>query len=104
MSRAVVYTDEYQTYDTLEAEGYHHKRIHHGEQIYVAGDVHVNTLEGFWSLLKRGISGVYHSVSAKYLQDYLNEYAWRYNHRKDATPMFQTLLNACAEDAALRPS
>lgn len=42
--------------------------------------------------MKRGISGVYHSVSAKYLQAYLDEYAFRYNHRNDATPIFQTLL------------
>ena len=45
------------------------------------GDVHTNTIEGFWSLVKRGIGGVYHSVSKKYLQTYLNEYAFRYNHR-----------------------
>ena len=53
------------------------------EKVYVSGDVHVNTMEGFWSLVKRGIGGVYHSVSAKHLQGYLNEYAWRYSHRGD---------------------
>lgn len=56
------------------------------------GDVHTNTIEGFWSLVKRGINGVYHVVSAKYLQSYLNEYAFRYNHRQDEVPMFQTML------------
>jgi len=47
---------------------------------------------GFWGLLKHGISGVYHAVSAKYLQNYINEYAFRYNHRKDEKSMFLTVL------------
>jgi len=47
---------------------------------------------GFWSLLKRGISGVYHAVSEKYLQNYINEYSFKYNHRKDEKPMFLTVL------------
>src|SRR5438093_13250468 len=48
--------------------------------------------EGFWSLVKRGFGGVYHSVSAKYLDGYLNEYAWRYNHREDGKAQFASLL------------
>lgn len=51
------------------------------------GNVHVNTIEGFWSMLKRGMAGVYHSVSAKHLQSYINEYAFRYNHRGDTQAM-----------------
>ena len=47
--------------------------------------------EGFWSLIQRGISGVYHAVSPKYLQLYLNEYSFRYNHRDDAEPIFLQL-------------
>jgi hypothetical protein len=43
------------------------------------GTFTTNTIEGIWSLVKRGIGGVHHSVSAKHLQGYLNEYAWRYN-------------------------
>jgi len=50
------------------------------------------TIEAFWSLVKRGIGGVYHSVSKKHLQGYLNEYAWRYNLRDDPRAKFQTLL------------
>lgn len=49
-------------------------------------------IEGFWSVLKRGIDGVYHSVSQKHLQDYINEYSFRYNHRADEKPMFKTVL------------
>jgi transposase-like protein len=92
LPESMVYTDEYKVYDTLNQEGYQHDRVHHAEEIYVAGDVHTNTIEGFWSLLKRGIAGVYHSVSSKHLQGYLNEYAFRYNHRKDERPMFLTML------------
>jgi transposase len=56
------------------------------------GDMHTNTLEGFWSLVKRGITETHHAMSAKWLQGYLNEYAWRYNHRDDGQAMFLTLL------------
>ena len=56
------------------------------------GDVHTQTIEGFWSLVKRGIGGVYHSVSRKYLQSYLDEYAFRYNRRDAKIPMFVSLL------------
>ena len=58
---------------------------------------HTNTIEGFWSLLKRGINGVYHAVGEKYLQNYINEYAFRYNHRKDDKPMFKTVLAQIAK-------
>ena len=88
-----VYTDEYEVYDTLNQEGYRHHRVNHAEEVYVAGDVHTNTIDGFWSLLKRGIGGVYHSVSAKHLQGYLDEYAFRYNHRKVEQPMFVVMLS-----------
>jgi transposase len=56
------------------------------------GDVHTQTIEGFWSLFKRGVNGVYHSVSAKHLQSYLDEYAFRYSHRDDPRSMFDSML------------
>ena len=93
LPETTIYTDEYRVYDNLNWQGYRHSRVRHAEEIYVAGDVHTNTIGGFWSLLKRGIAGVYHSVSAKHLQSYLNEYAFRYNHRKDEQPMFLTMLS-----------
>jgi transposase len=94
LPESTVYTDEYRVYDNLDKQGYRHSRVHHAEEIYVAGDVHTNTIDGFWSLLKRGIAGVYHSVSSKPLQGYLNEYAFRYNNRrKDERPMFLTMLS-----------
>src|SRR5215210_7747850 len=93
LPESMVYTDEYTVYDTLGKEDYRHDRVNHAEEIYVAGDVHTNTIEGFWSLIKRGIGGVYRSVSSKHLQSYLDEYAFRYNHRKDEQPMFLTMLS-----------
>ena len=63
------------------------------------GDAHTNTIEGFWSLVKRGIGGVYHSVSKKYLQTYLDEYSFRYNRRNNDEPMFTSLLEQVAEQA-----
>ncbi|MDP2674310.1 MAG: IS1595 family transposase [Dehalococcoidia bacterium] len=91
MPRSIVYTDEWKPYRALGRSGYFHDRIHHASKVHVSGDVHTNTIEGFWSLVKRGIGGVYHVVSAKHLQGYLNEYAWRYNHR-NGRAQFETLL------------
>ena len=88
-----VYTDEYKVYDALPAMGHRHGQVPHAKQIYVRGQIHTNTIEGFWSNCKNGIRGVYHAVSAKYLQNYLNEYAFRYNHRDDYKPMFFTFLD-----------
>jgi transposase-like protein len=93
---SLIYTDELHTYKALPAHGYQHKRIHHREKIYVSGDIHTNTIEGFWSLVKRGIDGVYHAVSAKHLQGYLNEYAWRYNQRHEPATRFDALLRRAA--------
>ena len=59
-----------------------HERIEHKHNIYARGDVTTNTVEGFFSLLKRGIMGVFHNVSREHLQRYLDEFEFRYNHRK----------------------
>ena len=92
LPKSTVYTDEWKGYNHIGMSGYRHRRINHSERIYVSGDVHTNTIEGFWSLVKRGIGGVYHAVSAKHLQGYLNEYVWRYNLRHEPRGRFQSLL------------
>lgn len=91
---ATVYTDEMRSYDALSHSNrkYNHHRIKHAERVYVSGDVHTNTIEGFWSLVKRGLDGVYHSVSRKHLLGYLNEYAWRYNQRLEPRTRFRSLI------------
>jgi transposase-like protein len=92
LPKSVVFTDTYGSYNGLQARGYVHERINHSERVYVEGNVHTNTIEGFWSLIKTGIRGVYHSVGRHYLQTYLNEYSFRYNRRFDTQPMFISFL------------
>jgi transposase-like protein len=89
---STVYTDEWSAYAQLGQSGYVHQRINHSEGVYVMGNTHTNTIEGFWSLVKTGIRGTHHAVAAKWLQGYLNEYAWRYNRRYSSHPMFLSLL------------
>ena len=62
----------------------------------MSGDVHTQTIDGFFGLYKNGIRGTYHAVSSRWLQGYLNEYAWRYNHRADERAQFETLLLSAA--------
>lgn len=69
----MIYTDEFPSYNQLSNKGYGHERVFHGQKQYVIGEAHTNSLEGFWSLVKTGIRGVYHQVSPKYLQTYVNE-------------------------------
>ncbi len=93
LEQSLVYTDEYAAYNKLGEKGYTHSRVAHTQEVYVLGDVHTNTMEGFWSLTKRGISGVYHSVSDKWLQSYLDEYSFRYNSRDtDGAGVFSALM------------
>jgi len=93
---AIIYTDEFPSYKKLSKLGYKHEFIHHLNKVYVINDVHINSIEGFWSLFKRGINGVYHSVSKKHLQNYINEYVFRYNNRNNAETMFyQMMAYAC---------
>jgi transposase-like protein len=89
----MVFTGEALRYGLVRRSGYQHRRVNHSARVYVDGDVHTNTMEGFWALLKTGILGVHHSVGANHLQDYVNEYTFRYNHRKDTTPMFKTMTD-----------
>jgi transposase len=94
---STVYTDDWRAYDSLGKRGYEHRRINHTQGVYVDGDVHTNTIEGFWSLVKSGLRGVYHSVGTAHLQSYLDEYAFRYNHRDDPSPMFMTIADQVPE-------
>jgi transposase len=105
LPNTTVYSDEYSTYDQLHmlANCYNHKRIKHAQKIYVMGDVHTQTIEGFWSLVKRGIGGVYHSVSRKYLQTYLDEYSFRYNRRDSGNRIFFSVLERAAQPLAVKP-
>jgi len=85
-------TDELPSYRPA-AKGRTHAIITHS-QTFVNGNVHVMGVESFWSLFKRAIIGVYHRVSAKYLQTYLNEFVFRFNNRHNPQ-MFETILGGC---------
>ena len=97
LPKSTVFTDEYVIYDRLGGRVKEHKRINHSSKVYVMGDVHTNTIEGFWSLVKRGIGGVYHSVSQKYLQTYLDEFSFRYNRRDQGNLIFKAFLQRACE-------
>ncbi len=77
---ATVYTDEYRAYSTLH-KTFNHDFVKHSANEYVSGNVHTNNIENFWSLLKRGLDGIYHHVSDKHLGRYVNEFTFRYNNR-----------------------
>ncbi len=85
-------TDEHSGYRHLTRAGYPHRTVNHSDHEYVVGAIHTNTIEGFWSLLKRGIVGSYHKVSKEYLPLYLNEFTFRYNHRENPD-IFRALLS-----------
>lgn len=91
---STVFTDEMKSYNDLEGLGYTHDRVNHSQGVYVSGDVHTNTIEGFWATVKRGIGGTYHAVSTKHLQSYLDEYAFRYNNRDFNGGMTAAFLSA----------
>lgn len=77
---AEINTDESGIYNSV-GKTYTHKTVVHSASQYVVGNCHTNTIENFWSTLKRGINGIYHHVSEKHLERYLDEYANRYNTR-----------------------
>jgi transposase len=106
LPQSTVYSDEYSVYDQLSkhANCYDHRRIQQAQKVYVMGDVHTQTIEGFWSLIKRGIGGVYHSVSRKYLQSYLDEYSFRYNRRHSGNLIFPAMLARVSEKVSSKPS
>jgi transposase-like protein len=90
----LVATDEHAGYGAIEVYGRKHAVVRHGQGEYVRGNVHTQSIESFWSLLKRGVIGTYHNVSKKYLPLYLNEFQWRFNHRKDSD-IFISALRGC---------
>ena len=88
-----IFTDEYIGYNTLVESEYSHSVVNHGAKQFVDGDAHTNTIEGFWSQLKRSIFGIYHFVSAKYLQRYVDEAVFRYNTCKlDESDRFKKMF------------
>jgi transposase-like protein len=95
---AFLFTDDWRPYRPLGPEFAGHRVINHSRGVYVHGDIHTNTIEGFFGNLKTGMRGTYKKVSHKWLQSYLDEYAWRYNERfRDGRSMFHSLLDRAAQ-------
>jgi transposase-like protein len=90
---SLVATDNAPAYVTLNKE-YPHESVDHSKGEYVRGQVHTANIDSFWSLLKRGIMGSFHHVSATHLPLYVNEFAWKHNHRHNED-VFHALLKAC---------
>jgi transposase-like protein len=78
---ARIMTDEWSSYRGLEKEFADHQTVRHSTYEYVRGDVHTNSIEGFFGMVRRGLDGIYHSVSHKHLHRYLSEFEFRYNYR-----------------------
>lgn len=93
---AIIFTDDWMAYKPLSREYAGHSVINHSAGVYVRGDIHTNTIEGFFGNLKTGMRGTYKQVSRKWLQSYLDEYAWRYNQRREPRGMFFALLDNAA--------
>ena len=94
----VIHTDEMPSYNRLDRLGYDHDTVRHAAKEYVQGTAHTQTIDALWSNTKRGIDGVNHAVSPQHLQGYLDSYTFRYNHRDDDAPMFQTLLEQVSSE------
>jgi hypothetical protein len=90
---SLVATDEARHYAGMHV-AYPHGSVCHGAGEYVAGVIHTNTIEGFWSLLKRGIMGTFHKVSHKYLPLYVAEFQFRYNNRLNPN-IFGEAIKGC---------
>jgi len=82
---AILITDDWDAYASLAAN-YSHVIVDHQHGEYARGGFHTNSIEGFWSLFKRGVYGIYHYVSRKHLHRYCSEFSYRYNSRMMSDP------------------
>ena len=80
-STEAIFTDDWEAYKGVEDENTLHATVNHRRNEWVVGNVHTNTVEGVWSLLKRSVIGAYHKLSVKHLPAYLDELEWRFNNR-----------------------
>jgi transposase-like protein len=93
---SIIFTDDWQAYKPLRGEYLDHRIINHSAGVYVDGEIHTNTVEGFFGNLKTGMRGAYKHVSRKWLQSYLDEYAWRHNAKRSGFALFDQLLARAA--------
>lgn len=89
-----IQSDEWFAYRKIGMKGYTHKTVEHGKGEYAKNGVHVNGLEGYWSMLKKGIRSTHIHVSGEYLKNYAKEFEYRYNNRTKPESMFTDLLTS----------
>lgn len=94
-----IITDELPAYRGIADANTTHETVNHGQEEWVRGDVHTNSVEGVFSLFKRSIVGAYHQVSAKHLDAYLDEFEFRFNNRKNRYLFRDTLLRLVSAEA-----
>ena len=94
-----IYTDEAHGYGDLSDHNTKHERVTHGQDEWVRGSVHTNTVESAWSLFDRGVIGSYHKLSRKHLPAYLDEFAFRFNNRSNQFLFRDTLLRLVDAEA-----
>ncbi len=94
--KAQFITDEFTPYKTLTTRGSNHSVVNHSIEFSQGNGVHTNGIESFWATLKRGVVGIYHHVSTKHLQHYVDEFSFRYNNRENEN-IFNQLLSQTIE-------
>ena len=98
---ATLYTDGWVGYRGLKAE-FNHASVDHMAKQYVNGDCHTNGIESFWALFKRGYHGIYHHMSRKHLQRYVNEFTLRLNRRTESMQtIFSDVVQKISESSKL---
>lgn len=90
---ATVMTDQFRAYNILKNSNFIHLKVDHSKE-FANGDIHSNSIESFWAILKRGVYGIYHQISVKYLQSYVDEFCFRYNNRDERKAFDLVLKNA----------
>ena len=93
-----IHTDDWRPYQGIGDEDTRHETVNHSIKEYVRGDVHTNSVENVWSLLKRSIIGSYHKVSVKHLDAYIDELEWRFNNRDNPWLFRDTLCQLLRSD------
>jgi transposase-like protein len=96
-----IYADQLPAYKGINDANSRHERVNHHDDEWVRGDVHTNSIEGVWSLLKRSIVGSYHQLSAKHLPAYLDEMSFRFNNR-DNPYLFRDTVKRLLDAETLR--
>lgn len=92
---SMLFTDEYAGYSTVGSK-YVHRRIRHRDRVYVEGETHTQSVEGFFGHFKSDVRGTHHAISKRHLQSYLNEWVWKWNRRDDDQAMFFQLIESAA--------